>query len=219
MSHKHKCIFIHIPKTAGTSIEKKLGHFKQLKRGVQDHRTIREMEPIPFGDLAKLTLKGHFALSRNHIKKMIKGQIPISRQQYNTYFKFAFVRNSWSRVFSWYKNVMRDDNHKKRFGVSDKCSFKEFLKNHMDQWELTTQLFWITDKQGQIPMDFIGRFDNLEDDFSHVTDVLGIKDKSLPKLLAGDNQHYSQFYDEEMKDIVYRKYRDEIALFKFEFCE
>ena len=49
ISHKHKCIYIHIPKTAGTSIEYKFGHFKELKRGVQDHRTIGEMEPVPFG--------------------------------------------------------------------------------------------------------------------------------------------------------------------------
>ena len=112
---------------------------------------------------------------------------------------------------------MRDENHKKRFGVSDSCSFKEFLTNHMDQWELTTQLYWIRNKKGEIPMDFIGRFENLKEDFSYVADKLGLRDKSLPKLVAGDGEHYSQLYDEEMKEIVSIKYKDEIAHFNFEF--
>lgn len=47
ISHKHKCIFIHIPKCAGTSIEKTLGHFEDYSgRNKQDHRCIRMIEPI-----------------------------------------------------------------------------------------------------------------------------------------------------------------------------
>jgi hypothetical protein len=50
ISHKYKCIFIHIPKCAGTSIEEALGHFDDYT-GVdaQDHRMIRYLEnPIPY---------------------------------------------------------------------------------------------------------------------------------------------------------------------------
>ena len=114
---------------------------------------------------------------------------------------------------------MRDDHHKKRFGVSNSCSFKDFLKNHLDQFELKTQLYWITNKKEEIPMDFIGRFENLEDDFSYVADVLIIANENLPKLVVGDGQHYSQFYDAEMKDIIYKRYREEIFFFKYDFEE
>ncbi len=50
ISHIHKCIFIHIPRTAGTSIESALGHLDNYKggRGRQDHRPIRMIEqPFP----------------------------------------------------------------------------------------------------------------------------------------------------------------------------
>ena len=45
ISHEHKCIFIHIPKCAGTSIESALGHLNNYT-GInrQDHRTIRMIE-------------------------------------------------------------------------------------------------------------------------------------------------------------------------------
>lgn len=44
ISHRRKRI--HIPKTAGTSIEQKLEHFDAAKDGVQDHRRLRDVEPI-----------------------------------------------------------------------------------------------------------------------------------------------------------------------------
>lgn len=44
INHKYKCIFIHIPKCAGTSIESALGHYED-KRGSQDHRTITDIQP------------------------------------------------------------------------------------------------------------------------------------------------------------------------------
>ena len=224
ISHKYKCIFIHIPKTAGTSIEHKLEHFQKLERGVQDHRTITEIEPLSTFAFMKVFFKKSGILSRKtfikqYIKNTILGNPPISPQQYNSYFKFTIVRNPWGRVFSWYKNVMRDDFRRKKRGVSDTCSLKEFIANHMNQWALRPQLFWIVGNNGKIPLDFIGRFERLEKDFSHVCDTLGIKDKTLPKMLIGDGQHYTKFYDDEMKEIVANKYAEEIDLFKFRFGE
>lgn len=46
ISKEHSCIFIYNFKTGGTSIERKLGHFDELKRDVQDHRTIKDIELI-----------------------------------------------------------------------------------------------------------------------------------------------------------------------------
>ena len=82
---------------------------------------------------------------------------------------------------------------------------------------LKPQLCWITNTKGAIPLDFIGRYENLEQDFFHVCEVIGLKDNSLPKLLPGDNQHYVQFYNGEMKKLVAEAYAEEIRIFKFEF--
>lgn len=219
ISHQHKCIFIHIPKTAGTSIERKLGNFEKLNRGVQDHRSIRKIEPINLADLAKTIVSTDPKSFIIYFKRYLKGIQSNYNRTYHEYFKFSFVRNPWSRAFSWYKNVMRDCHHRNRFNVPDKCSLKEFINNHMDQNELKPQLQWIIDKNGKIPLDFIGRFENLENDFRYVADKLGFRDKTLPKLIVGDGQNYSSYYDNDMINRIHEIYADEIDYFRFRFGE
>ena len=219
ISDKHKCIFIHIPKTAGTSIENALGHFKEVQRGVQDHRPISEIEPVSFNELLKILRSRNASVIKRKIQKTINDKKTNFKKKYDTYFKFTFVRNPWSRVFSWYKNVMRDDFHKKRFGVEADCTFRDFLNLHLDQFEIKPQLFWLIDKKGNIPFDFIGRFENLENDFLHLADLIGLKDKVLPKLIVGGGERYTDHYNSELKDIVYKKYLEEILFFKFEYGE
>jgi Sulfotransferase family len=219
ISHRYKCIFIHIPKTAGTSIEQKLGHFEILDRGVQDHRTISEIEPITLSDLAKSCFHLNPKAFILQIKKLIKDKQLNFKQCYDTYFKFSFVRNPWARTFSWYRNVMRDNHHKKRFGIADDCLFKDFLAKHLNQGELKPQLLWLTNKKGDIPFDFIGRFENLKDDFDYVAEKIGLENKELPKLIAGDGQRYTSFYDSKMVDLIYKQYKDEIDYFNFKYGE
>jgi hypothetical protein len=143
----------------------------------------------------------------------------VTPDQFRNYYKFTFVRNPWSRVFSWYKNVMRFEPHRKRLGVPDDCSFGDFLSLDFDQDALRSQIYWISDGKGQNRMDFIGRFENLAEDFAHVCSVLHIEDSTLPKLVAGDGSHYTDYYDDKAREIVRRRYQDEIALCGFKYGE
>lgn len=114
---------------------------------------------------------------------------------------------------------MRDAIHRISLGVAASCSFKRFLNNHLRQWALRSQLFWIINGRGEIAMDFIGRFERLQEDFSHICGVLQIEDSNLPKLIGGDDSGYVQHYDSAMIDVIANRFRQEIAIFGFEFGE
>jgi hypothetical protein len=219
ISHDYKCIFVHIPKTAGSSIEQKLGLFDKLDWGVQDHRTISEMEPKPKTEYYKNIINHLYSIQpRTAIKEFLElMNLSLSHKQYNDYFKFSFVRNPWSRAFSWYKNVMRDERQRMAKGIQHDISFKDFIIKYDDQWALKSQLFWLQNSKGKIPFDFIGRYENLTSDFGYVCDQLGIKDKSLPYLLKADNPDYMLSYDGELVDLLNKRYKEEIDIFGFKF--
>ncbi len=220
ISKERKFIFIHIHKTGGTSIEKKLGHFNTLVRDVQDHRTLAEIETLTdrnfyFRKFLYSIKKGKPQLAKKNLSGFFSP--PITQKEYDTFFKFSFVRNTWGRMYSWYANVMRDPLHRESYGITDpNYSMQSFLTEKINP-QTFSQLHFLKDRQGNVPMDFIGRFENLQADFNHIAQQIGLEDSELPRLLISNNAHYTEFYDEATKDLVHELFREEIDFFKFEY--
>ncbi len=226
ISDKFKCIFIHIPKNAGTSIESKLCAEEGLANLLPDHRTILDMEPFTINKICSLyrweqcfslMRRVKYFLNRNKIGSFYK---TTSKLRYNNYFKFTIVRNPWSRVYSWYRNVIADVNHQKKYNAPPNYPFDLFIKFHLHHPALRTQFYWLYDSHGLIPMDFIGKFENLESDFSKIAETIGLNNPELPqKRYTGKSQSYVTAYNDNTKDIVWKKYKQEIDYFGFEFGE
>lgn len=221
ISHKQQYIFVHIPKTGGTSVSKKLGLFRVATHGVQDHRPIMDIEPFSIAHLRPQCWRsdGLYRYVRLQLGHLWRGRRRLSQTEYKSYYKFTFVRNSWARAVSWYKGVMRDEVIRAKLGIPVDCSFKQFITVYGDQYHLKSQLYWLMDSRGHIAMDFIGKFERLQEDFNQVCGTLGIEDTQLPTELMFGGERYTRLYDDETKDLVARKYAREIAMFGFKFGE
>lgn len=201
----HKCfkegfLFLHIPKTGGTSIERALG----LHRcGCHWHSSSGD---VPFG-------------SKVEFIKKIEGWQGLK--------KIVFVRNPWDRLVSTYF-YLRNANLKtimphqppKSIGtviLSKKCSFKEWILSHEKKQEDLEDIngFWLSPQKnwvGENFFDFVGRFERINDHFCEL-----FPGKFLPYLNHSRHKHYSHFYDEETKYIVESWYKDDIFEYKYEF--
>ena len=183
-----KLIYIHINKCAGCSIESFF-----LGQAIADHRVIMDLEDS------------------------------LGSKELNDYFKFSFVRNPWDKTVSFY-------NFHKKFNVLDTSSgLKNFLLAHPSSWmpkngsnyshsmRSSNQIDWLTDSNGEVRMDFIGRFENLQEDFNIVCDKIGIPREQLPHKNKTKHKHYTEYYDDETKQIVAERYAKDIEYFGYKF--
>jgi len=228
--HDLQCIFVEVPRTATTSIRSIIGN------PAKPHRNIVEIKY----DLE--TRWTHYGGRTNRLLECLYPWIPtkkrahIGRQKFFYFFKFSFVRNPWDRVVSLYKLNLkrhgdlagkekgRSSNTKKdRFGLDMFLSFEEFVSwiqyssstsNHAAPHRY--QLDWLTDSSGNLLMNFIGSFENLDSDWGIIADSLGI-DASLPHLNLINAKHYTEYYSEKTRAIVAEKFRVDIETFGYEF--
>ena len=224
VSHFYKCIFIHIPKCAGTSIESALGHLDgHLGRGGQDHRPIRMIEKPSFS-IHTLSSKENIMVFLRGIKHQKYNKVLnkrnknlASKEQYRNYFKFTVVRNPWARAFSWYKNVMRDEMHQKDIGITSEFTLNLFLKDQIGKGMLRPQTYWLKNYKGEILFDYIGRFENLPDTFNAIKKNLILNQIEFPHKIKGTGEDYKSQYDGESIELIRNFYHDEIQLFEYTF--
>jgi hypothetical protein len=171
-------------------------------------------------DAAVFRLKTPLRKAKAQIRKHTnpKNLANVSRAQYAQYYKFSFVRNPWARTWSWYRNVSRDDWMSQVYGLNGQISFGEFARRFVGKRHLKTQTYWLKNTSGKIDLDFIGRFERLEEDFDQVTAALGLADTSLPHVLkAKEKVDLEEVYDESTRRLVQEAYSEEIELFGYSF--
>lgn len=222
ISHKYRCIFIHIPKCAGTSIERVFGHLDgHSGRGGQDHRTIRMIEK-PFFTARIFYSKDNFKefLRRVHFsfikQENFRNKYSVTKRQYDTYFKFSIVRNPWSRVYSWYYKVMRDKIHLREYKLEKKIPFAEFVEKFAGKGMLQPQMHWLKNYEGVIACDYIARFEKLPEEYDYISRILHLN-TALPHELKGSSQRLADVYDEKSIALIHEIYREEIDYFGYKF--
>lgn len=115
--------------------------------------------------------------------------------------------------------------HDRRHGIPE-CNFSTFVNEYGDSWALRSQLYWIRDYDGSIPLDFIARYERLEIDVSDILQRLGFDDVALPHLLNSGadgasvknaGRDYRVVYDATTRAAIAERYCEEIELFGYNF--
>jgi len=229
--HSLRAIFIHIPKCAGISMTDGLskalpageqaewlgaGLWDQLASHPDGARLLKEFRSLnPLSPLA--------TYEQPHVAGRILREL-LPKSTWNDYFKFAFVRNPWDRAVSKYAytqaRLAEDHTLGNQF---DEAYLMQRCPRFEDWVRLLPVLSpggcsgFITDADGELIVDYVGRFENAKSDFAHVCKTLGI---DIPLgCLNGSLRRpdYRSYYQPETRDIVARLFAEDIARFGYTF--
>tara|TARA_R110001592_G_scaffold130031_5_gene343041 strand:- start:1652 stop:2278 length:627 start_codon:yes stop_codon:yes gene_type:complete len=203
-SKKHDFLYIAVAKTATTLIEDTICKNLKYKQFNQVFVTA--------------------GIEKDLHKHSTMQEIQLRLPEVQKYWKFAFVRNPYSRMVSWFSYLTQGLNgltaqkiHAKTYGTDYLLGdFKNFC-NFAPFWVFNNQFFHLCDKDENIKIDFVGRYENLQEDLGIVCDKIGIPQQKLPRTNKSKHKHYTEYYDDETRQIVAEKYAKDIEYFGYEF--
>ena len=190
ISHEHKCIFIHIPKCAGSSIER------------------------------FFVKKDWWRVNRNTKHILAEEAKDLYKEYWDDYFKFAFVRNPWELEVSWYFFRKKQSRSiRSTHGMSFGDFVRQFDTTANAPWLPNTSSFldYLTDSNGELLVDCVARCENFQQDFNIICNKLGIHQQQLPHRNKTNHKHYTEYYDDETRELVAEKYAKDIEYFGYEF--
>ena len=130
---------------------------------------------------------------------------------------FAFVRIPYDRIVSYYYYYSKQRNLKTfEDFVLKYVRDKEKLSHH-DFWYKQTP--WLCDMNGNIAVDFIGKFEKLERDFNEITKKVIGKPlyNELPHLKKSEKKKpYESYYTDKLRDIVYQECKEDFDNFNYD---
>jgi hypothetical protein len=213
ISHKHKCIFIHISKCAGSSVEKAFG--------IDLHDNTENNNPNLFGWNQK-----HKLFLQHATPQELFDYSFINKDIWDSYYKFIIVRNPYDRAMSDYFWMMKD--------LKIKDSFENFL-NMSGQFDIMKNTKSISDYRAdhlrkqidyfylngnKIEYDNVIRFENISTGFQNLALQLNLPLYFFSRkenVLKKKQDHYSFFYNQKRKRLVEDKYLFDIDFLGYQF--
>jgi hypothetical protein len=220
--HSLKTILVKVPKTASTSLSSKLNLLNGVIGGLMEEGSgLEKHEGIL--DIKKNTNKHDFA----------------------TYKKIAFVRNPYDWIVSYYFyhkdmskrfllnngtifehiTMSKDELIEKYKFLKEinilELSFEDFLKiieskHNSNEFHYKPQYQYLVDEDEKIIVDWIGRYENLNNDWISLSEELSIKDSLFWSQLSlenvGKRDHFKKYYTKEAVNIVKRIYKKDFDI-------
>jgi len=206
ISHRYKFLFVSIPKTGTVAMQKALH---------------------PYGDVFHTT-NAPSPLYVHGKAKDLKKYFIENGWNWDEYFKFGFVRNPWDSLVSQYfykinfaEREKTNVPHNKLFMLYCK-RFKYLCKDFnsaviSNMLTTTNQKNWAFDDENKNLLNFIGRFENIDQDFKIACEKINLPQIELKRFNRTTHENYKKYYTEETIKIIEKKFKEDIRIFNYKF--
>ena len=205
INHQQKFIFVHIPKTGGSSIELTICP----NTSIAGNHT---------GKLNNTTFDG---------KHWTYKQINLQTPNINTYFKFTIVRNPYDRIVSLFEWLQTYTQSAPGVYGPIPSDFDTFISLCLESEKIgpaniKSQYEYITNDQNEIELDYIGRFETLDESFKTICNRVGVQATTLIHVNNNNKNkraHYTKYYTTKTKNMISQLYAQDIDFFGYKFGE
>jgi len=230
VSHKHKFIYLKTMKTASTSMEIALSQFlgpddiitparpdleSQREQGIGGQNYRLDHPDVPKPNIWRRILRRperyhHPTVGYYEHMPAWRVRRYLGEDIWDSYYKFSFERNPWDRQVSFYSYKTRSKDNPE--------GLAKFLSRKKKAYVANFDIYSI---DGEVGVDFVGRYENINQDFAKVVKDIGIKEKiKLPLANVSekkDARGYRQYYTDATRDLIAEWYAPEIRAFGYKF--
>jgi sulfotransferase famil protein len=210
----------------GEALDSLFASIRQLQQSMREVARYREMYCqdaifIHINKTAGTAINEALRLRGGHSTALEK-RAELGESVWDRKYTFAFVRNPWDRIVSqyyWRKSI--DHTSLASSPIDFNAWIVHVLRHHTREYYDFPKLFmpqldWLSDTNGKILVNFVGRFEKLTEDFQSVCKHLNVM-VELPRSRATCHPPYREVYNEESIDLVRSWFRKDIEYFDYVF--
>ena len=198
-SDLYRTVFVHIPKTAGQSIE----HVFLGKHGL----SWNERGPLLLRARRRRRGDGPERLAHLYAREYVAHGY-LSQETFGSCFRFTTVRNPYERALSAFRYLQgsRNFDHRRFARLIERSDAKRYF---------IPQSEFVVGENGDMLVDFVIRFEALQEGFNEVAERVFGEKMPLPRINQSHAAIGPEVLDSALSAAVYRRYERDFDLFKY----
>lgn len=228
-----KLILVHVIKTGGTSLDSLISGEKSdsekenvFRRGIEKTKNRLKMS-------VGIPVLGKHSYAIDYKRAL--------GDSFDTYYKAAFVRNPWDWLVSWYAfvqgaEISPDHGRPWRhslYSVVSQMSFERYIEwvtqedGFLQLPSRKASVFckkrpflqkdWLVNESGEVIVDFVGRYETINNDALRLLSKYGIDSSGLKIINKSGRTDYKDYYSSLSGEMVAEYFSEDIEFFGYEF--